>query len=761
MKKRIPILVAAGFSLLLVLGLATSLFLLHKLESLMGEAREIDVATVNLRAAVRELRSTYLEMGQDVGIRLLDSGTDFATQYARKLKFDEDADRLLALALRSTRSTDLRRVLLALQTHDHEVTNPLEEQVLKATNKDLAAATALYLTRYLPAQRKSTRLADLALRLAVDEVAGMHAQSEAKAARAESLSRLAIALFAGLGLAAGFILTRWVAAAEGKLRASEVRFRSVTQSVGDAIISSNAAGNIIFWNSGAENIFGHREDGVLGQPLAVIMPERFREMHRAGMKRVQAGGEARVIGRTVELVGLAKDGREFPIELTLSTWRTGEGVFYTGIIRDITERKRAEEALQAAKASAEAANRAKSEFLANMSHEIRTPMNGILGMTGLVLDTDLNREQRDYLGMAKSSAHSLLGLLNDILDFSKIEAGKLDLEAIDFNLRETVAHMLKPLVFRAGQKRLELVTKIAPGIPEHLIGDPLRLRQILINFADNAIKFTERGSITVKVSAVGQSEGGQCLHFAVTDTGIGIPAEKQGVIFEAFAQVDGSTTRNYGGTGLGLAIASHLVQQMRGKIWVESKVGEGTAFHFTAWFGVGPDSSLHEAPALIETPAEIPGAGPGLRILLAEDNAINRALATGILTKRVHSLVHAVNGREAVELACAGTFDLIFMDVQIPEMDGLEATRRIRALEQANGGPRTPIVAMTAHAMTGDRERCLAAGMDDYLSKPLEKTALLALLARIAAGRRAPAAHGAFAPGIPAAAPASLLPIPL
>ena len=398
------------------------------------------------------------------------------------------------------------------------------------------------------------------------------------------------------------------------------------------------------------------------------------------------------------------------------------------LIRDlITERERHLAQLKASADAAEAANRAKSDFLANMSHEIRTPMNGIIGMADLALDADADAERVEYMRIVKSSAESLLGIINDILDFSKIEAGKLQVERVPYGLTPAVQGVLDTLGVRAREKGLQLRTEFAADVPAAVVGDPTRLRQVLLNLVGNAIKFTERGNITVAVSVSERSATTARLDFAVRDTGIGIPADKLESIFEAFSQADTSTTRKYGGTGLGLSITSHLVELMGGMLEVDSRPGEGSTFHFSLPLGLADEGVLHAAADEATGKGDRPAGS--LDVLLVEDNPVNQQLAIRLLEKWGHHIVLAVNGREAVDMVTAGArFDLVLMDMQMPVLGGIAATREIRAFEADTGAPRLRIVAMTANAMQSDRDACLAAGMDDYLAKPIQKDELAARL---------------------------------
>jgi PAS domain S-box-containing protein len=495
-------------------------------------------------------------------------------------------------------------------------------------------------------------------------------------------------------------------------------------------------------NGATRELLQREERELLGRPAESFLAGDPAE--RPDLEEAFARGFA---SRT-EAVYRAKDGRDVPVSFSASVMadENGQARGLVLVAADITTRKKAErEILEAREAELEA-SRLKSEFVANMSHEIRTPLNGIIGMTELTLDTELTEEQRGYLEAVASSSDSLLSLVDDILDFSKIEGGKMEMDAVPFLLRDCVAGALQPLEAGARQKGLELGVRMARGIVNEVIGDPARLGQALAHLVDNAVKFTDAGGVRVAVEVDRIGEGEASYHFVVSDTGIGIPPEMRKTIFDAFAQADGSMTRRYGGTGLGLAICKSLVTNMGGRLWVESEVGKGSDFHFVVRLKLrDPEENLNQPVAAGRLPEDTaalaaidagapPTAAPAqhsprdgakrLRVLLVEDNTVNRTVATRTLEKRGHFVRAVENGLEAVTAFEIGSFDVVLMDVQMPVMDGLEATALIRRKEE-RGFSRVPIIAFTAHAMKGDRERCLAAGMDDYLTKPFKAKDLI------------------------------------
>lgn len=506
--------------------------------------------------------------------------------------------------------------------------------------------------------------------------------------------------------------------AERKIRESEAKIRIILDHSAAAITLTDEQERIISWNRFTEDMLGMSKDDLYLKHISVLYPEEE-------WKKIRAEGIRKTGQRHhFETRALKKDGTVIDVDLSVNVLKdSNDGIVGSvGIMQDITEQKRVQQMLVKAKIAAEEANNSKSLFLANMSHEVRTPMNTILGLVDLTLDTQLTPEQRENLSIIKNAGDILLSLLNDILDLSRVEAGKIQLENIELNLSHIIPSICRGLEVLAKNKKLELVRDLDPKIPEIVIGDPVRIRQILVNLINNAIKFTFQGQIVTKVRLLGLADGICELEFSVSDQGVGIPKDKLETIFEAFTQADASTTRRFGGTGLGLAISKRLVEMMGGRIWVESEEFKGSTFFFTAKFRVGEILQAQPEP-LIETRIEGPRDLKSLRVLLAEDNIVNQKIVYKMLEKKGWSIKTAENGKQVLEILDQDSFDVVLMDAQMPVLDGFEATRLIREAEKKSG-KHIPIVALTAYAMAGDKQKCLDAGMDGYVSKPIDRQKL-------------------------------------
>jgi PAS domain S-box-containing protein len=503
-----------------------------------------------------------------------------------------------------------------------------------------------------------------------------------------------------------------------RFRDQQFYTRSLIESNIDALMTTDPSGIITDVNKQMEALTGCSRDELIGAPFKGYFtdPERAE----AAIKLVLSVKKV----TDYELTACARDGKQTVVSYNATTFydrsRTLQGVFAAA--RDVTERKRVEAELQQAKAAAESASQAKSDFLASMSHEIRTPMNAIMGVADLLAKTDLSPEQDRYVQIFRRAGDNLLDLINDILDLSKVEASQLELERRGFSLKDHLEKVMEMVAARAHEKGLTLVCEIAPSVPTDLIGDPTRLRQVLLNLLGNAVKFTQSGEVSLRVAPDPESSISTALRFTVSDTGIGISGEKLDQVFERFTQADSSTTRRFGGSGLGLTISKRLVELMGGRIWVESEVGKGSVFAFTVPLEIWAEAN-RPAAVSIGTGPEPPL--PALRILLAEDSPDNCTIMMAYLQDTPYRVEIAVTGAIACEKFTEGNYDLVLMDWQMPVMDGLTATRTIRAWEQANDRPPTPIIATTASALKGDREKCLAAGCTAFLAKPIKQEVLL------------------------------------
>jgi PAS domain S-box-containing protein len=527
---------------------------------------------------------------------------------------------------------------------------------------------------------------------------------------------------------------------EQELVRSQSLMRNVVSASFDGIIVMDGTGSVVDYSPAAEEVFGWKASEIVGRKMSdFIIPEKYRDAHDKGLAHFLETGEGPVLGKRIEIEGQHKDGHMIMVELAIRHTKGEHGSLFLGYVRDITERIAADAALREAKERAEAANEAKAKFLAMMSHEIRTPMNGVLGILSLLRDTDLDTTQTDYVKTARESGRSLLELINDILDFSKLEAGRMELDEAPFRLRTVVKSIVDLFMPIAQEKDLAFSLTYGADVPQNVIGDSGRLRQVLLNLVSNAIKFTEIGSVEISVAMEKDDPVRPTFRFSVKDTGIGISRDKHDALFGEFVTVDDSYTKKHGGTGLGLAICKQIAGLMGAEIGVESLPGAGSTFHF-----VVPIMLADDQTPILEVERKEPDTDlkEGLVILLAEDNATNQIVVSHALERAGCEVDIANNGREAVQAAQNHDYDCILMDISMPEMDGLEATQKIKA---GRRNAETPIIALTAYSLRGDRERFLASGMQDFLAKPVEKEDLLACIARHT-GKQKTLRVGAFTP---------------
>jgi PAS domain S-box-containing protein len=515
---------------------------------------------------------------------------------------------------------------------------------------------------------------------------------------------------------------------EGHLRLSESKLHSIFASVPEAIVVADARGCIVQCNAATASIFGYEAHVLLGQKVDLLMDEQQRHHHDAYLSAYRKTGQKKMMNQPRVLRGRRKNGELFPLRLTISEMRADNEHFFIGVMQDFTAIQNAQDLLVGAKEKAEQANRMRGDFLATMSHEIRTPMNGILGMTELALEAQNQPDtQKEYLTLARDSANHLLHIINEILDFSKIEARALELELLEVCPAQLIRHTAKSLEQMAKAKGITLQVSTATDVPELVWMDPVRMRQVLTNLIGNAIKFTEKGGVTVQTEALpGADEHSAVLRICIMDTGIGFDPARTEALFSPFTQADGSVTRSYGGTGLGLAITRSLLQLMGGDISAEGTPGQGACFVATI-----PLKRALNLPQPVVAKSEHSDSahradaagGRVLSVLLVEDHDINRKLAEIMLQRMGYLYATANDGLQALDRLKAERFDVVLMDVMMPEMDGITAVRLLRERE-ASTGYSSKVLMVTAHAMTGDKERFLAAGADGYVSKPMSQAAL-------------------------------------